>query len=224
MDYSPSDAAAHIDFNYYVGRVFYAKTIDQRTDFNIGAYGSKYVAGSIDSHSNSGGLQASGGYNWSPVLRSDLTVDVQRTKLEETNPHPVNETSTPWAATFTTVYKQQVSSYRLSLGRSLYPSSAGGLYTTDQVRGQYDRDMSPRLHFMGALRFFHDKAITGDVTGNDPRNYGTATVKLQYMLTQRFFVAGNYSYIYQKYRSDPTSADANIVSVSFGYRGIERQH
>ncbi len=224
MDYSPSDAAAHIDFNYYVGRVFYAKTIDQRTDFNIGAYGSKYVAGGIDSHSNSGGLQASGGYNWSPVLRSDLTVQLQRTKLEESSPHTLNETSTPWAATFGTVYKQQTSSYRLSIGRTLYPSSAGGLYTTDQVRGQYDRDVSPRLSFMGALRFFHDKAITGDVTGNDPRNYGTATVKVQYMLTRRLFVAGNYTYTYQKYRSDPTSAEANTVAVSFGFRGIERQH
>lgn len=222
MDYSPSDTSNHIDFNYYVGRVFYAKTIDQRTDFNIGAYGSKYVSGSIDSHSNSGGLQLSGGYNWSPVLRSDLTVQLQRTKLEETSPRTLNETSTPWAATFDTVYKQQISSYRVSLGRTLYPSSAGGLYTTDQVRGQYDREFSPRLHFMGALRFFRDKTTTG-VTGNDTRTYGTATLKLQYMLTQYFFVAGNYTYTYQKYRFDPTSAVANIVSVSFGYRGLERQ-
>ncbi len=222
MDYSPSDQTSHIDFNYYLGRLFFAKKIDQRTDFNVGVYGSKYVSGSIDSHSNSGGVQLSGGYNWTQVLRSDLTVQVQRTKLEETSPHFFDETSTPWAATFNTTYNTQTSSYRVTLGRTLYPSSAGGLYTTDQIRGQYDRDLSPRIHFMGALRLFRDRTTAG-VTGNDARNYGTGIVRLQYMLTQKIFMAGTYTYIHQKYHFDADSAQANIVSLQFGYRGLERQ-
>ncbi len=222
QDYSPTDNSSHIDFNYYQGRLFYAKTIDQRTDYTIGVYGSKYQAGNIDSHSTSGGLQLSGGYNWSQVLRSDLTAQWQHTKLEEISPRFIDVSGNPWSATFNTVYTQQISSYRLTLGRTLYPSGAGGLYTTDQIRGQYDRDLTQRLHFMGALRYFRDKTTTG-VTGNDTRNYGTATVKLQYMLTQTIFVAGNYTYTNQKYHFDPTAAVTHIVSITFGYRGLERQ-
>ena len=221
MDYSPSDNAGHADFNYYQGRLFYAKTIDLRTDFSIGAFGSKYQSGNVGSHSTSGGVQLSGGYNWTQVLRSDLTVQWQRTKFEE--PQVFNVTSNPWAATFTTVYKEQISSYRFSVGRTIYPSSAGGLYTTDQVRGQYDRELTQRLHFTGALRFFSDRTTTG-VGGNSVRNYATGTVRAQYMLSPTFFVAGNYTYVYQKYQVNPNSTDANMVSISFGYRGLERQH
>jgi hypothetical protein len=221
MDYSPSDNNGHANFNYYQGRLFYSKTIDLRTDFAIGAYGSRYESDSANSHSTSGGVQLNGGYNWTQVLRSDLTVQWQRTKFEQ--PPTFDVTSNPWAATFTTVYKEQISSYRLSIGRTIYPSSAGGLYTTDQVRGQYDRELTQRLHFTGAARFFRDRGTTG-VTGNNVRNYATGTVGARYMLSPTFFVSGNYNYVYQKYKSNLNSTDANMVSITFGYRGLDRQH
>jgi hypothetical protein len=224
LSFSPSDTSNHIDFNYYLGRVFYSKTIDLRTDFSIGAYGSRYQSGSIDSHSTSGGVQLNGGYNWTQVLRSTLTVQWQRTKFEETSPRIASETSDPWAATLNTVYKGQISSYGFSFGRTIYPSSAGGLYTTDQVRGQYDRELTQRLHFMGAVRFFRDQTTAAAVTGDTRRNYATGTVRLQYMMTPTLFVAGAYSHTYQKYHFDPQSAQAEVVSLQFGYRGLERQH
>jgi hypothetical protein len=222
MDWSPANTTGHLNFDYYQGRLFYAKTIDLRSDFQIGAYGSRYQAAAIDSHSNSGGLQFNGGYNWTQVLRSTLTVQWQRTKFQENNVRVFDVTSNPWAATFTTVYKEQISSYSFSLGRTIYPSSAGGLYTTDQVRGQYDRDFTQRVHFTTALRFFRDRTTTG-VVGDNTRDYATGTVRLQYMMTQYFFVAGTYGYTYQKYRVNPNSASGHVVSVAFGYRGLDRQ-
>jgi hypothetical protein len=222
MDWSPANTTGHLDFNYYQGKVFYAKTIDLRTDFSIGAYGSRYQAKAIDSHSTSGGLQLNGGYNWTEVLRSTLSVQWQRTKFVQNQGHIFDVTTNPWAANFTTVYKEQISSYTFSIGRTIYPSSAGGLYTTDQVRGQYDRDLTQRLHFTGAVRYFRDRTTTG-VVGDNTRDYATGIVSLRYMMTPTFFVAGNFSSNYQKYRVDVNSAEANIVSVSFGYRGLERQ-
>ena len=228
LTYSSSNAAGapnttgQVDFNYYQGRLFYAKTINQRTDIDIGAYASKYVASNIDSHSTAAGIQAGGSYNWSQTLQSSLTVQWQRTKFQENSPRVFDVTSNPWAASFTTVYKEQASSYTFFLGRTIYPSSAGGLYTTDQVRGQYDRDFTQRWHFQGAVRFFRDRTTTG-VINNDTRNYLTGNLKLQYMLSPTMFVAGSYIYVYQKYHFDPTSAQANVVALSFGYRGLDRQ-
>src|SRR5262249_45460271 len=37
MDFSTPDRTSHVPFNYYQGRVFYARTLDPRTDFAIGA-------------------------------------------------------------------------------------------------------------------------------------------------------------------------------------------
>jgi hypothetical protein len=222
-DWSPSDTAGHLNFDYYLGRVFYSKTIDQRTDFSVGAYGSRYQAAAIDSHTTSEGVQLNGGYNWTQVLRSTLSVQWQRTKFEENfDPHFINATSNPWGAAFTTVYKEQISSYSFSLGRTIYPSTAGALYTSDQVRGQYDRDFTQRLHFTGALRYFRDRTTTGTL-GDNTRDYATGYLRMQYMMTPTFFVAGSYNYSYQKYRADPNSAAGSVVAVSFGYRGLDRQ-
>jgi hypothetical protein len=221
MDYSPSDTSAHADFNYYQGRLFYAKTIDVRTDFAVGVYGSRYTSGSVDSHANSAGVQVNGGYNWNQVLRSDLTVQWQRTQFEEGAPKVVDARTNPWAANLNTTYKQQISSYHFSIGRSIYPGSTGGLFRTDQVRGQYDRDFSERLSFTGALRYFRQRTILG-ASGDDTRKYGTGTVRLQYMMTRTLFVAGSYTYVWQQYHG-ADAAESNNVLLSFGYRGIQRQ-
>jgi hypothetical protein len=221
MNYSPDDSA-HVDFNYYMGKVFYAKTIDMRTDFSIAAFGSKYNAGTIDSTSNSGGVQFTGGYNWSSTIESTLSVSYQRIKFEETDPRVLDQTSNAWGASFSTVYKAIAGDYRLTVGRSIAPSSLGGLYTTDQVRGQYDRDFTQRLRFTAAGRVFRDRTTSGVINDN-ARNYAAASIRLQYMLTPRLFMAGAYTYLYQKYTSDPTSADANVVQIQFGYKGLDRQ-
>jgi hypothetical protein len=223
MDYSPSDGSGHVDFNYYLGRAFYSWTHDLRTNVSIGAFGSKYVASNIDSHSNSAGLTGDLGYSWTQAIHSDLSLSYQQTKLDETDPRTFHITSRPWAASVTTVYTGQIDSYRLIVGRTIGPSSAGGLYSTDQIRGQYDRNLTQRLHFTGAIRYFRDRTVEG-IVGNDTRNYLSSNVKLQWMLTRTIFISGAYTYVWQKYQADPSGADASIVNLTIGYRGIERQH
>jgi hypothetical protein len=221
MRYTPS-GEGNLDFNYYQGRLFYSRSLDARTNFAVGVLGSRYDSTTIDSHSTSEGMQLNGGYSWTQVLHSDLTLQWQHTNFVEHNPNVIHANDNPWAASFSTVYSEQVSSYRVSIGRTIYPSSAGGLYTTDQIRGEYDRDLSARLHFMTALRVFRDRTTTG-VSSDTSRNYGTGTVRLEYSLTQRTFVSGSYTYVYQKYRIDPNSADTNVVYLAFGYRGLGRR-
>ena len=223
MSYSEQDAN-HNGFNFYQGKLFYSRQYDLRTDFGIGVFGNRYDASFLDANSHSAGVTANVGRNWTQVLRSSLSVEVEQTKFHEThNDVTTDVTSHPWSAVFNTTYDAgAVTRYSFYLGRTIYPSSAGGLYQTDQVRVQYDHDFTQRLHFQGAVRVFRDQNVSG-VVNNDWRNYGTATVRGQYMLTQRIFVSATYNYIYQKYRFDPASADANIINVAFGYRGLERQ-
>jgi len=75
----------------------------------------------------------------------------------------------------------------------------------------------------GALRVFRDRLVASELD-NNYRNYDTGNVRVQYMLTRQIFVATSYTYVYQKYKLDADSADANVCQVSFGYRGLERQH
>jgi len=225
MDFSATDTSNHVNFNYYLGRVFYAWTQSQRTDYSVGVFGSRYQATNIDSKSTSGGVSGDMKYSWTQTLTTDLSASYQRVKFDETTPRTVSQTSNSWGANLSTVYTGAggISSYRVIIGRTIAPSSAGGLFSTDQIRGQYDHDFTERLHFTGAVRYFRDHTVAG-VSNNDTRDYLTNFIKLQWMMTRRIFIAGTYTYVYQKYRVDPNSESANVVSLQFGYKGIERQH
>ena len=97
--------------------------------------------------------------------------------------------SHPWSAVLSTIYNAgEPTKYSFYLGRAIYPSSVGGLSQTDQVRAQYDHDFTQRLHFTGAVRVFRDRTVSGVQDGNY-RNYATGNLRVQYMLTQRLFVA-----------------------------------
>ncbi len=222
MSYNVEDQSSHIGFSFYQANAFFAHNITPRLDFSVGVLGSRYNASSIDANATTEGLHLTSGYDWTQVLHSEVTADYQHVKFEETSPHVIDANNNAWAATFSTVYKEQTSSYRFIIGRTIYPSSAGGLYTIDQVRGQYDRDLTQRLHFMGALRYFREGTTVGS-QGNDKRKYASGIVRLQYMMTRTFFVAGFYQANYQKYSVDANSADSNIVGITFGYAGLQRQ-
>lgn len=222
LTFSPEDTTGHIPFNYYLGRAFYSWTQNARTDYTVSAFGSRYVAGTIDSRSTSEGVNGTMKYNWTQTLHSELSGTYERSKFEETSPNTFNQTSNSWAAEASTIYTGPIASYRVSIGRSIVPSAAGGLYATDQLRGQYDSDFTERLHFTGAVRYFRDRTIAG-FRGNDTRDYLTSYVNLKWMMTRTVFLAGSYSYTRQKYRADPASADANRVSFTVGYAGLGRQ-
>jgi len=220
-----NEDSGHIGFDFYQGKAYYSKTIDLRSEFQIGALGNHYTARFGDAHSNSGGVFGNYGYNWSQVLHSNLSASVEQTNYKQSrDTRDIDVTSHPWSAIFSTVYNSgELTKYSFYLGRSIYPSSVGGLSQTDQVRAQYDRELTERLHFTGAVRVFRDRLVASTID-NNYRNYATGNLRLQYMLTRQIFVATSYTYVYQKYRFDPASADANVIQVSFGYRGLERQH
>jgi hypothetical protein len=222
LSYSPEDTSSHIPFNYYMGKVFYGWTQTPRLDFTAGVFGSRYLAGTIDSRSTSGGVNGSMTYSWTQTLQTQASASYERVHFTETDPHDFDQTSNQWAASLSTTYNGVLSKYRASIGRSIVPGSNGGLFLTDQVQGQYDRDLTARLHVTGAIRYFRDRIVSSPGT-SATRDYLTPFFKIQYMVTRRMFVAGTYTYVWQKYNTDPTGAAANRVGVSFGYQGLPKQ-
>ena len=97
--------AKFFGFDFYQARMFYSKTIDLRTDFQVGVFGNHYTARFGDARSNSGGVTGSVTYNWSPVLHSSLSGSVQQTDFKETRDDGLLDVkSHPWSAVVNTVY------------------------------------------------------------------------------------------------------------------------
>ena len=222
IDYSPDDSNSHVDFDYYQGKGFVGWNLDQRTKLSVGGFASKYDAIDIDSQSTSYGVGVDLGKNWSPVLDSTLSITYQRTDIERTQPTLFEDKANAWGANFGTAYSGQTSRVRFDIGRQITPSGGGGLYESDQVRLQYERDVTQRLEFTAAGRYLRNRALSRDTVGND-RDYSRAEAGLRYMATRTFFIEASYEYTWQEYENAAASAADHSFALRFGYRGLPRQ-
>jgi hypothetical protein len=222
LSYSPDDATSHVDFNYYLGKGYLRWSLSPRTDLAVGAFTSRYDAKNIDSQSTSYGVSGDLDVNWSAILSSSVSVNYQRADIDRTEPTVFKDKTNAWGAIVGTTYKGQLSRVRFTLGRSITPSGSGGLYNSDSVRVQYERDLTPRWELTTAARYLRNRALSRDVTGND-RNYTRAEVELKWMVTPTWFVQAGYEYTWQKYENDPFSAADNSFALRVGYQGLPRQ-
>lgn len=222
LDYSPDDASRHVDYDYYEGKGFLGWELSQRTRLSVGGYVSKYDAKNIDAQTDSYGASAEFEWDWSQVWESSLSLVYQRSDVERTQPFVFDDKTNAWGASFKTSYKGQITRARVQLGRTITPSGTGGLVESDNVRLQWERDLTERLELSTAARYLRNRALTQDSAGSD-RDYRRAELSLRWMVTRTWFVEGAYEYTWQEYQNASGSADDNSFMVKFGYRGLPRQ-
>src|SRR5262249_28731969 len=139
-----------------------------------------------------------------------------------TDPIVFKGDSNIWGATVVTTYKAQISTFTLDVGRSVTPSGSGGLYNSDHVKFGLKRDLSQRWQLNTAVQYLHDTPVSRDVSGAN-REYGRGDVSVRVRLTQTWFDEGGYTYIYQKYKSDPSNAVDSPFYLRFGSQGLPPQ-
>jgi hypothetical protein len=135
----------------------------------------------------------------------------------------IEETNSAYGLELNAAYGSPVSRWALSLGRQVTPTGSGGLSNLDQVRVQYDRAFSERLSLTTAVRAFRNRSVS-EITANnnDDRDYARANVSLNFMITATWYVRAGYEYTWQDREADSRSANNNLVSLAFGYRGLQR--
>jgi hypothetical protein len=223
VNYSPSDTTDHVGFNYYLGRAFVDYTISQRTDIAVGGFGSKYDAKQVVSRATGTGATLDANTNWTPLFTTSLSLVLQHTNFDASLPTPSSSSSNAWGATFNASYKAQASQYRVNAGRIITPSGGGGLYVNDQVQFQYQRSVTERFAWTGAVIALRNHGLSTD-TLSYSRNYVQTLLEAKYMIRPTWFVQGGYQYAWQKYRTDPDSAMNNRIYIRVGYQGLGRQY
>jgi hypothetical protein len=220
ITYSSDVAASNVNFNFYQGNGYLNWTLTQRAGMSLGGYVSRYDATNLDSTANSYGETLSFTYSWSQLLNSSLAVAYQTADLNE--PSVLKETVSDWGATFGLGYNGETSRLRLNLGQSITPSSFGTLYLADQIQLEYDRNVTERVTFTGALRGIRTAGVSSNLSG-DNRNYVQGNLLLKWMITRTWFLQGGYVYVWQKYQDVTQSADNNLILIKFGYQGLPRE-
>lgn len=223
MTFSPDDDVAHVDFNYGMGKIQYTWSGTPRGSISVGGFGSTYQALNIDARSTTGGGEIDFRYNWTPLWRSSLTLLDQQMRVDDRTPLAYRSSANAWGLGFQTTYDGRLDQLRMSLSRTLAPSSAGGLYNTDEAQLQYDHDVGERLETGGAVRYLSTRNL-GSTLLDFTRDYATAQGYVEWMLTPLLYLEGSYTIAWQKYQIVPGNAIDHIFSIEIGYRGLPRQH
>ncbi len=223
QNFSPSDDFAHVDFDYYEGAATFGGNLSRRTDFELEAYAGRYQARKITSTANSTGGSAGLNFSWSAIASGGVSVQYQHSQIDALLPTRFVGPANTWGATANAKWRLQTSQFRIDIGRVITPSSGGTLYVAEQAQAEYDRDLTERLTFTGALLYVHSVSLAGVGAGFDT-NYHRADISLKWMLSSRWFLQGGYGYVWDKYSPYASGALDNLAYVRFGYQGLPRQY
>jgi hypothetical protein len=222
VNYSPNDSSGHVDFEYYFGKAAASWTLSPRSELSFGGFGSKYEATRYNSNATGSGAVVDFDTNWTPLFSTTLETVYQHSDINTSIPTPLITTSNAWGATVSVAYKTQISRLRLDAGRSITPSGGGAVFTADQIKTQYDRDLSERLSVTGAVIGLKNHSLASNQLYNN-RNYVETVVEAKWNLTRTWYLQGGYQYSWEKFEVEPGGAANNRVYIRLGYLGLPPQ-
>ena len=210
------------DYDYLLGQGFVSWALDPRSDLSVGAYAAKYEATDDSSETDTLGGSVGYAYRWSEVAGLQTELFYEENDITDFFPVAAEETTSGWGGTATAYWTGEVSETRISVGRTFAPTGSGGKSEVDQLRVQYDRDLSERLSFLGAARYQQRNSLSTSGQDND-RDFARVDLSLKWFFDPTWFVQGGYSYIWEDRESASGSADNNKLFLSVGYKGLARQ-
>ena len=222
MRYSAAVPLDKRDFDNWQGNLNFLHRVSPQTELSVGGYVGRFETKDGLDKTDSVGALLDLSHNWSRENSSALALVVERNKAEFLGPVPSEATTTDWGLQFSTLRRGQVSRLRFAIGRQLTPSGSGGRASRDEIRAQYDRNLSQRLVFASALRAFQQRALS-EKNANSSSNRDVATVELSlnWAVTPTWFLSGGYAYNWQDVVSTSGSASNNRVFATFGYRALD---
>jgi hypothetical protein len=191
-----------------------------RSSIGVGPYFSRYQETGGTNTTDSDGAAFTYNYKTSDVTRMSLVARVERDHIDMLDFSP--QTTTAWGLEWVGTHRFQVGKVQFSIGRFLEPSSIGGRVALSQFRVQYDRPLSERLSFSGAVRATHTELIGSALAAQEPpENRTNAEMYLRYDITRTWYVTGGYIFARSRDLGESNLAYSNGVVLTVGYRGLE---
>jgi hypothetical protein len=210
------------DYDYIQGDAYLKWAIDPRSDVSAGAYVSHYEAVSEDDETiDAVGIQVGYDYRWSEQIGFQGRLFYEENDIEETIPFEFSETTSNFGGYVSAYYRQQVSRWQMSVGRSFNPTGDGGKSEIDQFRLVYERDLSPRLSFKGAGRYETRNGL-GSTSNTVDRDFARLDLSLRWLASRNWYIGGGYAYMWQDRATAADSGDNNKFYINFGYQGLRQ--
>lgn len=224
--YSGSNAANYVPFQYVLGGTSLLWIFDQRLTGSFGVTSSYEASRNQIGQVNADGANLGLDYKLSTQFTTHLEVTVERDDSQLKAPAPrmgLDRTlTTGIGATYNLTWVGQIQKVQLNIGRTFTPSSNGGTFSANQVQVQYQRDLGPRMQFIGAAVYVDEKSVS-PVFQDDDYNQGSATASLKWKMTPTWYVMGGLEYFRESFASSFGRASNGVIYVSVGYQGLGRR-
>jgi hypothetical protein len=185
----------------------------------LGVFASRYETDDDLNQTDGYGLSAALRQRWSETFTGDVAFRIEDSDIEYRGLVPQKQNRTTWSLRGGLAWRGQVTRVRMSLGRALAPSGDGSRAIRDELRAQFDRDLSQRLVWHGIARAMTQKTL-GDLVPDNKRDSVRVESSLDWRASRTWTVSLGAAYTWQDREADPSSADSTSLFVSVGYRGL----
>ena len=218
--YSDQAVQDRVDYDYGRADLFASGSLDPNSNLRFGGYVSQYDAKEGLNETDAYGGVIGYTHRWSETSGIDAEVSFEEDDITY-DPVPVAESVSTWGGSMTAYREGEVSRWRATVGRWSTPTGRGGKSESDQLRVQYDRDITQRLGFMGAARYVRDRSI-GEVGQIGDRDYLRGELAMRWMMSRTTYLRGGYRYTWQDRERDTSDAQDNQIFLAIGYEGLGR--
>ena len=104
----------------------------------------------------------------------------------------------------------------LDLTRTVGPVSAGTVVERHQLRLRIDHDVTPRVAWTLGARAFRDDSVD-ETSTYQTRKYAVGEAGLEWRMQRAWALSATYTYLWQEYADDPSSANSNGFLIGFVY-------
>lgn len=191
-----------------------AGELSRQDSWNTGVSFSRYDAPDRGSETEDYDISAGFTREFSPLLRGDVSLGF-RTSTTSLGDEEVVSSGSSFNLNLVRKGSERTT-YRLYLERELYPSGAGTVVLSDNIRVNYGYDVSPLLTFSAWLAAFRNKSLDF-FSENTDRKYYSIEPGFRWRLTRLWSVNGSYRYRWQKYDNQDGAAESNAVFLAVNY-------
>lgn len=222
VDYSNDIAFDRVGYDAQYAELVLIRALGPRSEFHVGPYYSHSETDTGSNETDSLGARLTWKHEATETTYFSVSGVVERNDITDFVPTPVESETTEWGLEFSGFYRQRVGGIRYSVGRFLRPSTLGSRRSSDQVRVQYIRPLTPLLSLNAALRGTRDQRIGGVGGDLEDRNRAIAELTLTRQITPTFYVTGGARYAWQDLGGTSNATNYGVF-LGFGYRGLDRR-
>jgi hypothetical protein len=213
------DAETKTDYDFGLASGYVTWKVNPTSDFTAGVYGSRYEAKDNSEETDAVGALLGYVHRWSEQVGVEANLYYEENDITEFDPVLFKEKTSNFGGNLTAYRQFEVSEWRLSVGRSFVPTGDRGKSELDQLRLQYERQLSQRLTLRGVGRYESRNSLGGTGGGLD-RDFARFDLSLRWLVTQNWYVGGGYTYMWEDLATATQTGDNNKFFLTFGYQGL----